>query len=254
MKNAIVTEEMIQNVKNKMQEIIDKNLEIKKIEMEKEKAREFIEKENTGIGQIQLENKQKEEVSFYFCEDYYNYFYGVMPISTSYIKLFDIMNYQTGFLIRYPNKKEPNVIKPYQEGKKLLATLKEYDDINKILVYKIKSEPKYDEKLYNEIYSEYEQLFETNQEELKEDNNLNNNKKDNTIYLRIDAHGNEYRIVGEITIPKISIQYPIIYETSEDYLKIAPTKLFGPDVNEVGNLCVVDIIIKMSNFLVDYQN
>ena len=131
--NAIVTEEMMQNVRNKMQEIIDKNLEIKKVEMSKEEARAFIEKENTGIGKIQLENKQKDEVSFYFCEDYYNYFYGVMPISTGYIKLFDIMKYQSGFLIRYPSKQEPNEIKPYQEGKKLLATLKEYDDINEIL-------------------------------------------------------------------------------------------------------------------------
>lgn len=131
--NAIVTEEMMQNVKEKMQEIIDKNLEIKKVEMSKEEAKAFIEKENTGIGKIQLENKQKDEVSFYFCEDYYNYFYGVMPISTGYIKLFDIMKYQSGFLIRYPSKEEPNEIKPYQEGKKLLATLKEYDDINEIL-------------------------------------------------------------------------------------------------------------------------
>lgn len=131
--NAIVTEEMMQNVKEKMQEIIDKNLEIKKVQMSKEEAKIFIEKENTGIGKIQLENKQKDEVSFYFCEDYYNYFYGVMPILTGYIKLFDIMKYQSGFLIRYPSKEEPNQIKPYQEGKKLLATLKEYDDINEIL-------------------------------------------------------------------------------------------------------------------------
>lgn len=131
--NSIVTEEMIQNVRNRMQEIIDNNLEIKKVQMTKEEARKFIEKENTGIGQIQLENKQKDEVSFYFCENYYNYFYGVMPISTGYINLYDIMKYQTGFLIRYPSKKEPNIIKPYQEGKKLLATLKEYEDIYKLL-------------------------------------------------------------------------------------------------------------------------
>lgn len=129
------------------------------------------------------------------------------------------------------------------------------------LIYKIKTEPKYDEKMYNEIYAEYEELFETNKDELKEDNNLNNNKKelkednslsnnekDNTINLRIDAHGNEYRIVGEITIPKIKIQYPIIYETSENYLKIAPTKLFGPDVNEVGNLCIVGHNYKNKQF------
>lgn len=131
--NAIITEDMIKKIKNKMQEIIDNNLTIKKVKMKKEEAEEFIKKENTGIGKIQIENKEKEEVSFYFCEEYFNYFYGVMPISTGYIKLFDIMKYQDGFLIRYPSKKEPNRIKPYQEGKKLMATLEEYDDIYRIL-------------------------------------------------------------------------------------------------------------------------
>lgn len=128
-----ITEEMIENVKARMQEIIDKNLKIKKIEMSKEEATEFLKKENTGIGKIQIENKEKERVSLYFCEEYYNYFYGVMPISTGYIKLFDIMKYHDGFLIRYPSKNKPNEIKPYQEGKKLLATLEEYDDIYRIL-------------------------------------------------------------------------------------------------------------------------
>lgn len=128
-----ITEEMIENVKARMQEIIDKNLKIKKVEMSKEEATEFLKKENTGIGKIQIENKEKERVSLYFCEEYYNYFYGVMPITTGYIKLFDIMKYHDGFLIRYPSKNKPNEIKPYQEGKKLLATLKEYDDIYRIL-------------------------------------------------------------------------------------------------------------------------
>ena len=131
--NGKVTNEMIENIRNKMQEIIDKNLPIKKTEMTKEEAYDFIEREHTNIGKMQLQNKEKDDVSFYFCEEYYNYFYGVMPISTGYIKLFDIMKYQDGFLIRYPSKKEPNVIKPYKEGKKLLATLEEYDQINNVL-------------------------------------------------------------------------------------------------------------------------
>ena len=43
------------------------------------------------------------------------------------------MKYGEGFLIRYPSKKEPNIIKPYSDRKKLLATMKEYDDINNVL-------------------------------------------------------------------------------------------------------------------------
>ena len=133
LKNTIPTEEMIENVRKKMQEIIDANLKIEKRELPREKAIEFLKKENTTIGKAQLENKEKDEMSLYFCEGYYNYFFGVMPISTGFIKLFDIMKYNNGFLIRYPSKKEPNKIMPYEETKKLLRTLEEYDDIYKAL-------------------------------------------------------------------------------------------------------------------------
>ncbi len=129
LKNIEPTKEMIENVRKKMQEIIDADLKIEKRELPREKAIEFLKKENTTIGKAQLEDKEKNEMSLYFCNEYYNYFFGVMPISTGFIKLFDIMKYNNGFLIRYPSKKEPNKIMPYEETKKLLRTLEEYDDI-----------------------------------------------------------------------------------------------------------------------------
>lgn len=137
--NKIVpTEEMISKVKEKMQEIIDRDIEITKMEMPRQDAVDFLERENTVIGMVQFENPEKDTFSLYYCENYYNYFYGVMPISTGYIKIFDMMKYADGFLIRYPNKKEPNIIKEYKETKKLLSTLQEYEDIFKILgVYTI---------------------------------------------------------------------------------------------------------------------
>lgn len=108
-----------------------------------------------------------------------------------------------------------------------------------ILIYKIKSEPKYDEELYSEIYAEYENIL-LNIESKKEE--------DDKIYMRTNSKGQKFRVVGEISIPKISINYPIIYETSEEYLKIAPTKLFGPNINEVGNLCIVGHNYKNEQF------
>ena len=127
------TEEMIENVKKKMQEIIDNNLPIVKKVMSKEEALKFIEKENTIVGKMQFENSNKKEFSLYFCEDYYNYFFGVMPISTKYIDLFDLKKYSDGFLISYPNRKEPNKLPEYKETKKLYKTLEEYEDIYRLL-------------------------------------------------------------------------------------------------------------------------
>ena len=139
--NMKVTDEMIDYIKSEMQEIINNNLPIKKIEMSKEEAEKFYLKEKTLRGRLQLDNKYKEEVSLYFCENYYNYFYGVMPISTGYIRLFEITKYHDGFLLRYPDKKTPDRIDTYIETKKLLHTLKEYEDIHSVLnintIYKL---------------------------------------------------------------------------------------------------------------------
>ena len=139
--NMEITEEMLENVRNKMQEIIDNNYEIKKVTMTKEEAAAFYEKNKTLRGIAQLDNKQKDDVSLYYCQDYFNYFYGVMPISTGYTKYFDLMKYKNGFLIRYPGVKDGKEIKPYKETKKLLSALQEYDDIYKALdintVYKL---------------------------------------------------------------------------------------------------------------------
>lgn len=131
--NVEITDEMIKNVKNEMQNIINKNLPIKKIVMNKKEAEMFYAKEDTARGKLQIDNKEKDTVSLYFCEDYYNYFFGVMPISTGYIKVFDIQKYRDGIIIRYPSKKNTNELGEFKETKKLLATLEEYDDINKLM-------------------------------------------------------------------------------------------------------------------------
>lgn len=139
--NMKITDEVIENIRIKMQEIVAKDIEIRKIEMSKEEAIKFYEKEKTLRGRLQLDNKYKDEVSLYFCEDYYNYFYGVMPISTGYIKYYDIVKYHEGFLLRYPDKRTPDKIEKYKETKKLLSTLEDYEDIHRVLdintVYKL---------------------------------------------------------------------------------------------------------------------
>ena len=129
--NMEVTNEMISNVKDKMKEIIDKNIEIRKITMTEEEAEEFYKKEKNLRGIIQF--GRENNVSLYYCEDYYNYFFGVMPISTGAIKVFDLVKYKNGFLLKYPSRSNPNELATFVENKKLLSTLSEYDEIYKIL-------------------------------------------------------------------------------------------------------------------------
>src|SRR5574344_1214802 len=99
---------MVENIKNKMIEIVNKDLQIKKIKMDKQEAIDFYEKERTLRGIAQIDNEKRESISLYYCEDYYNYFFGVMPISTGYISIFDVVQYRDGFLVRYPSTRNTN--------------------------------------------------------------------------------------------------------------------------------------------------
>lgn len=128
-----ITEEVILKVRSKMQEIVDKDLPITEKEMTRQEAQAFYEREKTLFGKLQLDNPNRQSISLYFCEDYYNYFYGVMPVSTGYIQLYDVMPYKGGFLVRYPKRSNPNVVPRYVETKKLFATMKEYEDIHAVL-------------------------------------------------------------------------------------------------------------------------
>jgi len=67
----------------------------------------------------------------------------------------------------------------------------------------------------------------------------------NNSEMKTTASGHQYATIGTIVIPKINVTYPIIdgptdsTEETEDLLKISPTKFWGPELNEVGNFCVV---------------
>lgn len=131
--NMQVTKEMIEKVDKKVKEIIKRDAPITKIAMTKEEAEAFYEKENTLKGRLQLDVKKKKEIMLYYCEDYYNYFYGVMPISTGVTDIYEILEYDGRFLVRYPSKKAPDRLPEFKENKKLLATLDDYEEVHKTL-------------------------------------------------------------------------------------------------------------------------
>lgn len=131
--NLEITEQVLENITTRMKQIINQDIPIIKRSMKPEEAKEFYEKEKTLRGISQINTETKEQISLYYCNNYYNYFYGVMPISTKYMKVFEIVKYKHGFLLRYPSKKEPNKLKEFHDNKKLLSTLEEYETIHKAL-------------------------------------------------------------------------------------------------------------------------
>lgn len=69
-------------------------------------------------------------------------------------------------------------------------------------------------------------------------NSLDDENKNLMAEQVVTAKGKKYTPIASIKIPKINITYPILSETTDELLKKAPTKFWGPDPNEVGNLCI----------------
>ncbi len=139
--NLDITDEVIRNLNEEVKKIIEENLPIEQKIMTREEAKEFFEKNKTTKGKLQYDLTSNSKIYMYFCEDYYNYCYETLSDRTGSVKVFEISKYKEGFLIRYPNYKEPEKLPPFVETKKLAYALKEYEDIHKILdvdtVYKL---------------------------------------------------------------------------------------------------------------------
>lgn len=58
-------------------------------------------------------------------------------------------------------------------------------------------------------------------------------------YITVELSANEnFFVIGIIEIPKINIEYPILSDTTDEFLKIAPCRFYGPYPNKEGNMCI----------------
>lgn len=78
------------------------------------------------------------------------------------------------------------------------------------------------EKQENNIIDEKEEVKEQKQEE----------------YINMPRELKGYKVIGKLEIPKIKLNTYILDHTDKKTLKVSITKLYGPNINEVGNFCM----------------
>lgn len=66
-----------------------------------------------------LEQLKRERVRIYYCGEAYDFFYGTMAPSTGYLKIFELRQHASGFILRFPEKEAPNVLPEFVVQNKL---------------------------------------------------------------------------------------------------------------------------------------
>ncbi len=124
----VVSHELADKIKKRMQEMVDAKAPIRKHSMALDDAIAIFAKQGMKDKQRLCKFRRSSLINVYDVEGYYDYFYGYMLPNMGYVKLFDVIAYNNGFVLNLPRKTSPNELKEFVPMEKLFATMMEATD------------------------------------------------------------------------------------------------------------------------------
>ena len=121
-----LTDDEIEKIKERMQEIIAADLHFHKVKMTASEAGKLFSENSQPAKANLLESLGKFNYSVYFLGGDADTFYGPLVPSTGYLKIFDIVGFNNGFCLQFPEEGKISKVTPLKRQSKLAATLQEY--------------------------------------------------------------------------------------------------------------------------------
>lgn len=116
-------EENAVKLKTRMRELADKKTPVKKASYPVEEAMELFEVHGMTDKAKLFRYRMSSTVNIYEIEGYYDYYYGYMLPDAGYVKWFDLIPYEDGFMLLLPTKSQPTSVEPFGERRKLFETM-----------------------------------------------------------------------------------------------------------------------------------
>ena len=121
---ACVSEELLEEIGAEMRRLCEADIQIQKNTLHTDAAIAKF----AGYGMDDkaklLRFRRSSHVNLYNIDGYQDYFYGYMVPSTGYLKYFDLLPYEAGFVLLFPNE-DTKKTAPFHPSKKLYDTLME---------------------------------------------------------------------------------------------------------------------------------
>lgn len=123
----------VQRIKQKMQEIIAADIPYTRTECHTEKVVRLFEERGMPDKARLLDTYGQLYSYYYQLGDTVDCYYSSLVPSTGYIRLFDIVKYYDGLLLRIPNRENPTKLEEVVKQEKMLEVFQEYHRWNQIL-------------------------------------------------------------------------------------------------------------------------
>jgi len=128
-----ITDSDVFAIKSEMRQLVDRDIPFEKVGLPTEEAAEICRKQNLRYKAKLFEQQGALFTYIYFMGDQANYFFGHQVPSTGYLKVFDLVLYYDGLLLRIPNPAKFSEVQPYSPHDKLFEVFQEHKDWAEIL-------------------------------------------------------------------------------------------------------------------------
>ncbi len=117
------TAENAARIKERMKELVERKVPFMKRSYPLDEAMELFRGQGMADKEKLFRYRRSSYVNIYQLEGYYDYYYGYMLPNTGYVKWFDVIDYEDGFMLLLPTRKNPTAVLPFKEQRKLFATM-----------------------------------------------------------------------------------------------------------------------------------
>lgn len=120
-----ITEEFLKRVREKMHQMVEACIPIKKRSVHVDDAIALFRKYGMYDKERLFQYRRVSTVNLYSINGFEDYYYGYMVPNTSYLKYFELYPYDEGFVMQMPEKKAPKEVPDFCPQHKLFGILKE---------------------------------------------------------------------------------------------------------------------------------
>lgn len=121
-----LSEEELDQLENRMREYVDQNLPFERLEVSLEEGIAYFKKLGYHDKVRLLAHRKKDYLTLYKLGNRMDYHHGYMVPTTGYLKWFDLLSMEDGFIIRYPRRRNPIILQPVSKQYPLLSVFNRY--------------------------------------------------------------------------------------------------------------------------------
>ncbi|MFO8036920.1 MAG: nucleoside kinase [Anaerolineales bacterium] len=121
-----LSQEDLDQVEEKMRQLVDEDLRFERMKVSLKEGIKYFEMQGNKDKVRLLAHRKKNYVTLYKVKEHIDYHHGYMVPSTGYLKWFDLIPMEDGFILRFPRRATPTSLQPAPKYHTLLNVFQRY--------------------------------------------------------------------------------------------------------------------------------